>query len=256
MRVIAAVLVVVKFSSAALRTTPRLTASVACGSWAVVVTPVTVLMPAESGETAPEPAEPSDDPGPPPSDAPARAREPLLPTGPDSTEYRLVTTEGVGTVDGPDGRRFLTVATQTVLAPMVTTLLFLAVFVLAMGHSSELIGGVPYMEFLAPGLIMMAMTQNAFANTTTDDRHNNVENGVVYTVTERNADQQTGRNSYCCTDYHRNEDTGQTINQSLTMHAQHAAAHQNGDVQIEEIRFLHQRGNGIKYACRQYLPVH
>ena len=61
-------------------------------------------------------------------------------------------------------RRFLAVGTQTVLAPMVTTLLFLAIFVLAMGHSVELVGGVPYMEFLAPGLIMMAMTQNAFAN--------------------------------------------------------------------------------------------
>ena len=35
---------------------------------------------------------------------------PLLPTGPDRTAYRLVTTDGVGTVDGPGGRRFLTVA--------------------------------------------------------------------------------------------------------------------------------------------------
>ncbi len=62
-------------------------------------------------------------------------------------------------------RRFTKVYTQTLLAPIVTTLLFLAIFSLALGRSVEMIGDVPYMEFLAPGLIMMAIMQNAFANT-------------------------------------------------------------------------------------------
>lgn len=79
--------------------------------------------------------------------------------------YGAVNWIGLWTLYRKEVRRFLAVGTQTVLAPMVTTLLFLAIFVLAMGHSVELVGGVPYMEFLAPGLIMMAMTQNAFANT-------------------------------------------------------------------------------------------
>jgi ABC-2 type transport system permease protein len=78
--------------------------------------------------------------------------------------YGAVNWIGLWTLYRKEVRRFLAVGTQTVLAPMVTTLLFLAIFVLAMGHSVELVGGVPYMEFLAPGLIMMAMTQNAFAN--------------------------------------------------------------------------------------------
>jgi ABC-2 type transport system permease protein len=78
--------------------------------------------------------------------------------------YGPVNWIGLWTLYRKEVRRFLAVGTQTVLAPMVTTLLFLAVFVLAMGHSVDLVGGVPYMEFLAPGLIMMAMTQNAFAN--------------------------------------------------------------------------------------------
>ncbi|WP_422610578.1 ABC transporter permease [Pararhodospirillum photometricum] len=61
-------------------------------------------------------------------------------------------------------RRFLKVYLQTLVAPLVTTLIFLAIFALSMGtdlprHS------VGFMEFLAPGLIMMAMVQNAFANT-------------------------------------------------------------------------------------------
>ncbi|HEX7967404.1 MAG TPA: ABC transporter permease [Stellaceae bacterium] len=62
-------------------------------------------------------------------------------------------------------RRFLKVSMQTVAAPVVTTLLFLAVFLLALGAQQRHIGDIPYVEFLAPGLVMMAMAQNAFANT-------------------------------------------------------------------------------------------
>ena len=62
-------------------------------------------------------------------------------------------------------RRFLNVATQTVLAPVVTSLLFLAIFTLALGRSVPSLGSVSFAEFLAPGLIMMAILQNAFANT-------------------------------------------------------------------------------------------
>jgi len=45
--------------------------------------------------------------------SPEFAHSPLLPIGPDSTEYRLVTTDGVDTVAGPGGRRFLTVEPET-----------------------------------------------------------------------------------------------------------------------------------------------
>lgn len=61
--------------------------------------------------------------------------------------------------------RFAKVWNQTVIAPVVTTLLFLAVLTLAMGGSERVIDGVPYSQFVAPGLIMMAVVQNAFANT-------------------------------------------------------------------------------------------
>jgi len=63
-------------------------------------------------------------------------------------------------------RRFLKVGMQTIAAPVVTTLLFLAIFLLALGGQQRTVAGVPFLEFLAPGLIMMAMVQNAFANTT------------------------------------------------------------------------------------------
>jgi ABC-2 type transport system permease protein len=61
-------------------------------------------------------------------------------------------------------RRFLKVSAQTVTGPAVTTLLFLVVFDVALSGRRPAIDGVPFIEFLAPGLIMMAMAQNAFAN--------------------------------------------------------------------------------------------
>ena len=63
-------------------------------------------------------------------------------------------------------RRFLKVHTQTIWAPAVTTLLFLVIFTLALGgaRSGRMVLGVPFATFIAPGLIVMGMMQNAFAN--------------------------------------------------------------------------------------------
>lgn len=61
--------------------------------------------------------------------------------------------------------RFLKVWNQTVIAPMITTLIFLAILSLALGGASRDMNGLPYTVFIAPGLIMMAVVQNAFANT-------------------------------------------------------------------------------------------
>lgn len=65
-------------------------------------------------------------------------------------------------------RRFLKVQTQTIWAPAVTTLLFLAIFTVALGGAGDRAGrevlGVPFASFIAPGLIVMSMMQNAFAN--------------------------------------------------------------------------------------------
>lgn len=61
--------------------------------------------------------------------------------------------------------RFIKVWNQTVIAPVITTLLFLAVLTLATGADHRIVEGLPYNQFIAPGLIMMAIVQNAFANT-------------------------------------------------------------------------------------------
>ncbi|MCW5729535.1 MAG: ABC transporter permease [Alphaproteobacteria bacterium] len=86
---------------------------------------------------------------------------------------------GVWTLYVKEVRRFAVVATQTVLAPIITTLLFLAVFALALGGAVREIGGVPFIEFLAPGLIMMAIAQNAFANTSSSILISKVQGNIV-----------------------------------------------------------------------------
>ena len=60
--------------------------------------------------------------------------------------------------------RFLKVGIQTVVGPAISSLLFLAVFSLALGRSVNQINNVNLAEFIAPGLIMMTMLQNSFAN--------------------------------------------------------------------------------------------
>lgn len=61
-------------------------------------------------------------------------------------------------------RRFFKVQLQTIWAPAVTTLLFLVIFTVALGGAGRNVIGVPFADFVAPGLIMMAMLQNSFAN--------------------------------------------------------------------------------------------
>lgn len=61
-------------------------------------------------------------------------------------------------------RRFIKVQTQTIWAPSVTTLLYLLIFALALGGAQRRVLGVPFMDFIAPGLIAMAMIQATFAN--------------------------------------------------------------------------------------------
>jgi ABC-2 type transport system permease protein len=86
---------------------------------------------------------------------------------------------GLWTLYMKEVRRFLNVFTQTLLAPMVTTLLFLAIFTLALGRAVQQLGGVGFAEFLAPGLIMMAMVQNAFANTSSSIMIAKVQGNIV-----------------------------------------------------------------------------
>ncbi|MGF1475708.1 MAG: ABC transporter permease [Geminicoccaceae bacterium] len=86
---------------------------------------------------------------------------------------------GLWTLYKKEVHRFFKVVTQTVLAPMATTLMFLAIFALALGRSDRQIGDLSFLEFLAPGLIMMAIVQNAFANTSSSIMIAKVQGNIV-----------------------------------------------------------------------------
>ena len=71
---------------------------------------------------------------------------------------------GLKTLYIKEVRRFFKVHMQTVWAPAITTLLYLVIFTVALGRSGKTVMGVPFADFIAPGLIMMGMLQNSFAN--------------------------------------------------------------------------------------------
>ncbi len=60
--------------------------------------------------------------------------------------------------------RFLTVSGQTLFGPILTSVLFLTVISLAIGDQRAEVLGVPYIKFLASGLIMMQVIQQSFAH--------------------------------------------------------------------------------------------
>ena len=62
-------------------------------------------------------------------------------------------------------RRFYSVVVQTIFAPIVSTLLYLLVFGQVIDSQIETYTGLSYSQFLIPGLVMMALLQNAFSNT-------------------------------------------------------------------------------------------
>ncbi len=71
---------------------------------------------------------------------------------------------GLKTLYMKEVRRFFKVQTQTIWAPAATTLLQLVIFSLALGAAGRVVLGVPFATFVAPGLIVMGMMQNAFQN--------------------------------------------------------------------------------------------
>jgi len=77
---------------------------------------------------------------------------------------RNVNLGGLKTLYVKEVRRFFKVQMQTVWAPAITTLLFLVIFTVALGRAGREVMGIPFAAFIAPGLIVMGMMQNAFAN--------------------------------------------------------------------------------------------
>ena len=75
--------------------------------------------------------------------------------------------------------RFLNVPTQTLLGPVVTAVLFMMIFSVVVGERVRLGPGTNFIQFLAPGLVMMTVLQNAFANTSSSITSAKVQGNIV-----------------------------------------------------------------------------
>jgi len=78
--------------------------------------------------------------------------------------------------------RFLKVGFQTVAAPVVTALLYLLIFSHAFTAHMQVYGHVPYTAFLIPGLMMMSVLQNAFANTSSSLIQSKITGNLVFVL--------------------------------------------------------------------------
>jgi ABC-2 type transport system permease protein len=78
--------------------------------------------------------------------------------------------------------RFYKVAFQTILAPIITALLYLLIFSHVLSEHVEVYPGVPYTAFLIPGLVMMAVLQNAFANSSSSLIQSKITGNIVFVL--------------------------------------------------------------------------
>ncbi len=78
--------------------------------------------------------------------------------------------------------RFWKVAFQTVLAPIITALLYLLIFSHVLSRHVQAYPGVPYIAFLVPGLVMMSMLQNAFANSSSSLIQSKITGNIVFVL--------------------------------------------------------------------------
>lgn len=86
---------------------------------------------------------------------------------------------GLWTLFRKEVHRFVKVWAQTVMSPLITTSLYFLVFGVALGARLRTIAGVPYIEFVIPGLVMLAMITNAFLNTSSSLFQSKVNGTVV-----------------------------------------------------------------------------
>ncbi|MFG6080670.1 MULTISPECIES: ABC transporter permease [Paracoccus] len=89
---------------------------------------------------------------------------------------------GLWTLARREIMRFMNVWQQTVFAPLMTAGLFVMVFALALGRDRGEVMGLPYLVFLGPGILMMTVIQNAFANTSSSIISSKMQGNIVDTL--------------------------------------------------------------------------
>ncbi|KUF12560.1 ABC transporter permease [Pseudoponticoccus marisrubri] len=101
---------------------------------------------------------------------------------PGARRFGRVNWLGLQTLAQREILRFANVWTQTLLAPLVTAGLFLLIFTIAIGPRRGDVMGVPFTTFIAPGILMMTVIQNAFANTSSSIMISKTQGNIVDTL--------------------------------------------------------------------------
>ncbi len=101
---------------------------------------------------------------------------------PGTRRFGRVNWLGLWTLSKREVLRFAAVWTQTLLAPLVTAGLFVMIFTLAIGARRGEVMGVDFTTFIAPGIMMMTVIQNAFANTSSSIMISKVQGNIVDTL--------------------------------------------------------------------------
>jgi ABC-2 type transport system permease protein len=78
--------------------------------------------------------------------------------------------------------RFWKVSVQTVAAPALTAVLYLLLFAHVMQDRVQVYGSIPYSAFLVPGLVMMSVLQNAFANSSSSLIQSKITGNIVFVL--------------------------------------------------------------------------
>ncbi|MFQ5586164.1 MAG: ABC transporter permease, partial [Thermodesulfobacteriota bacterium] len=76
--------------------------------------------------------------------------------------------------------RFAKVWIQTLVSPLVTVLLYLLIFSYVLEGRVDTFTGVSYGEFLIPGLVMMAIIQNSFANSSSSLIQSKINGNIIF----------------------------------------------------------------------------
>jgi len=94
----------------------------------------------------------------------------------------MINWRGLYTLFGKEVWRFVKVAVQTILTPVVTVMLYLLIFSSVLSEKVEIYQGVTYTTFLVPGLIMMSMIQNAFANSSSSLFQSKINGSITFVL--------------------------------------------------------------------------
>ena len=89
---------------------------------------------------------------------------------------------GLYTLCRRETMRFMSVWQQTIFAPLMTAALFVVVFALALGKGRGEVMGLSYLAFLGPGILMMSVIQNAFANCSSSIISAKMQGNIVDTL--------------------------------------------------------------------------